>query len=186
MASGKRIAVLGSGDVGRRFGAGLLALKAGYHVTLAAREATNPKIVEWAAEVSAGHSWWEGGARGSGRGSTQCAERWHPRWVARLTAAPPSQHALSRQAARTYGAEHVGTGTFGDAARGADVVFLATLGSATVEMLTSVGADAFAGKVVVDATNPLVFGSSGLPTLFVGHTDSLGEGHWGPGATWGA
>lgn len=55
----------------------------------------------------------------------------------------------------------------------ADVVFLAVLGTAAVEVATSVRAE-LDGKVLVDATNPLDF-SSGGPGLFVGHTDSLGE-----------
>jgi predicted dinucleotide-binding enzyme len=63
---------------------------------------------------------------------------------------------------------------FADAARHGDLVALALLGTATLEVLEQVGSDAFAGKVVIDATNPLTF-ESGSPGLFVGHTDSLGE-----------
>jgi predicted dinucleotide-binding enzyme len=63
---------------------------------------------------------------------------------------------------------------FADAARHAELVALALLGTATLEVLAQVGASAFAGKVVIDATNPLTF-ENGRPGLYVGHTDSLGE-----------
>lgn len=58
-------------------------------------------------------------------------------------------------------------------ARDADLVFLAVLGTAAVEVATSVR-DELHDKVLVDTTNPLDF-SGGGPGLFVGHTDSLGE-----------
>jgi predicted dinucleotide-binding enzyme len=66
-------------------------------------------------------------------------------------------------------------GTFADAAAFGDVVVLATLGIATQEAVTLAGSDNFAGKVVIDATNPLVFRDDGPPELFVGWKDSLGE-----------
>jgi hypothetical protein len=67
------------------------------------------------------------------------------------------------------------TGTFADAAAWAEVVVLALLGEVTEDVLKDVGPDAFAGKLVLDATNPLD-GSAGFPpTLSIGHTDSLGE-----------
>jgi predicted dinucleotide-binding enzyme len=53
------------------------------------------------------------------------------------------------------------------------MVFLAVLGSAAVEVASALATEIEA-KVVVDTTNPLDF-SAGSPTLFVGHTDSLGE-----------
>lgn len=65
-------------------------------------------------------------------------------------------------------------GTFADAAGFGEVVALATLGAATEGLLEDLGPAPFAGKVVIDATNPLDF-SAGTPRLFVGHTDSLGE-----------
>ncbi|PVZ06828.1 NADPH-dependent F420 reductase [Actinomycetospora cinnamomea] len=63
---------------------------------------------------------------------------------------------------------------FGEAVRDAELVALALRGSATLAVLEQVGPERFAGKVVVDATNPLRF-EGGRPGLFVGHTDSLGE-----------
>lgn len=47
------------------------------------------------------------------------------------------------------------TATFGDAAADADVVVLAVKGSAAAAVIDQVGADRLAGKVVIDATNPI-------------------------------
>lgn len=65
-------------------------------------------------------------------------------------------------------------GSFGDAARFGETIVFATKGSAVLDVVEAAGADAFAGKVVIDATNPLDF-SRGYPDLFVKGTDSLGE-----------
>ena len=65
-------------------------------------------------------------------------------------------------------------GTFADAAK-ADLVVLACLGSAVEDVINSAGPSAFAGKTVIDTTNPLDFAKGGSPGLFVGLTDSLGE-----------
>jgi len=64
-------------------------------------------------------------------------------------------------------------GTPAEVAAEADMVFLAVLGSAAVEVASALATE-IETKVVVDTTNPLDF-SSGSPALFVGHTDSLGE-----------
>lgn len=59
------------------------------------------------------------------------------------------------------------------------MVFLCPLGAAAEQVLDQAGPAHFAGKVLVDVTNPLDFGKggygSGPPGLFVGTTDSLGE-----------
>jgi 8-hydroxy-5-deazaflavin:NADPH oxidoreductase len=67
------------------------------------------------------------------------------------------------------------TGTFAEAAAHGELVLLALHGAATESVLDQLGPKAFAGKVVIDVTNPLVFSKVGPPTLFVGTTDSLGE-----------
>jgi predicted dinucleotide-binding enzyme len=68
-------------------------------------------------------------------------------------------------------------GTFADAAKFGDIVVLATLGTATEEVLRGVGPDAFKGKPVLDATNPLDF-SKGMPPKLIGNVgDSGGERH---------
>lgn len=66
-------------------------------------------------------------------------------------------------------------GTFAEATAFGAVIVLAVLGTATEEVIRMAGADQFTGKVVMDTTNPLDFSTGGAPTLFVGHTDSLGE-----------
>lgn len=66
-------------------------------------------------------------------------------------------------------------GTFAEAARFGDILILATLGTATADAIGLAGHDAFRGKVLIDATNPLDFSKGMPPTLFVGTTDSLGE-----------
>jgi predicted dinucleotide-binding enzyme len=80
--------------------------------------------------------------------------------------------------------ERASAGTFADTAKFGDVIVLATLGVGTEQALHMAGPENFAGKVVIDATNPLDFSGGMPPKLFVGHTDSLGERvqRWLPGA----
>jgi predicted dinucleotide-binding enzyme len=67
------------------------------------------------------------------------------------------------------------SGTFADAVKFGDVVVLALLWAGTENALKLAGVDSFAGKVVIDATNPLVFEVGKPPMLALGHTDSGGE-----------
>ncbi|MCV2490364.1 NAD(P)-binding domain-containing protein [Geodermatophilus sp. YIM 151500] len=69
--------------------------------------------------------------------------------------------------------EGLPVGSPAEAVRDADLVVLAVRGTVAVDLVTSL-AEALEGRVLVDATNPLE-GSTGVPRLFVGHTDSLGE-----------
>ena len=66
------------------------------------------------------------------------------------------------------------TGTFAQAAAYGDLLVLATLGSAAEDVIDLAGKGSFEGKVLIDATNPLLF-KGGSVGLFVGTTDSLGE-----------
>ncbi|HEY0139927.1 MAG TPA: NADPH-dependent F420 reductase [Thermoanaerobaculia bacterium] len=66
-------------------------------------------------------------------------------------------------------------GTFEETARYGDIVVLATLGIATLEVLDLAGREQFENKVVIDTTNPLDFSGGMPPRLSVGHNDSLGE-----------
>ncbi len=66
-------------------------------------------------------------------------------------------------------------GTFADAAKFGEVLVLATLWSGTENAIRLATPAAFAGKVVLDATNPLVFRPDAPPTLALGQTDSGGE-----------
>lgn len=66
--------------------------------------------------------------------------------------------------------------SFADAARFGEVIVLAIGGVNVENALKLAGAESFAGKVVIDASNPLVFEAEGKPpVLTVGHTDSGGE-----------
>lgn len=64
-------------------------------------------------------------------------------------------------------------GSPSDVVGNADLVFLSVLGTAAVEVAADLRRE-LRGKVLVDTTNPLDV-STGVPGLFVGHTDSLGE-----------
>ena len=67
------------------------------------------------------------------------------------------------------------TGTFADAAQFGDVVVLALLWAGAENAIKLAGPENFAGKVVIDAINPLVFEPGKGPALEIGHTDSAGE-----------
>lgn len=67
------------------------------------------------------------------------------------------------------------SGTFAEAAKLGEIVVLATLGKAVENVIELCGKDAFDGKVVIDATNPLDNKPGQMPALYVGFSDSLGE-----------
>jgi predicted dinucleotide-binding enzyme len=69
----------------------------------------------------------------------------------------------------------VKVGSFAEAAAHGEMVFNASKGDVTLEVLKSAGADNLKGKIVIDITNPLDFSHGMPPTLFVGNTDSLAE-----------
>jgi predicted dinucleotide-binding enzyme len=75
--------------------------------------------------------------------------------------------------AKEGGAE-ASVGTFADAVAASDLIVFAVKGVANPDVVKSVGADKFAGKVVIDATNPLDF-SAGYPDLAIKGADSGGE-----------
>jgi predicted dinucleotide-binding enzyme len=79
---------------------------------------------------------------------------------------------------------HASTGSFEDAARFGELIVVATLWSGTENALKLAGPANFAGKTVIDATNPLAFAPNAMPGLALGHTDSGGEQvqRWLPGA----
>src|SRR5436305_3943856 len=67
------------------------------------------------------------------------------------------------------------TGTFADAAAHGELLVLAVLGDAAEEAIADAGPDNFAGKVVIDAMNPLDFSDGFPPKLSITGEDSLGE-----------
>jgi predicted dinucleotide-binding enzyme len=75
-------------------------------------------------------------------------------------------------------------GTFAEAAAFGELAVLATQWSGTENAIRLAGPANLSGKVVVDATNPLVFRPDGPPSLAVAGDDSAGEQvqRWLPGA----
>lgn len=68
----------------------------------------------------------------------------------------------------------ISVGTFAETAAHGDVVVLAVRGDVAETVVEMAGIENFAGKLVLDATNPLDV-SDGTVHLSVGGTDSLGE-----------
>ncbi len=64
--------------------------------------------------------------------------------------------------------------SYAEAAKAADLAFVALPWTGLVEGLTAAGAGNLAGKLVIDASNPLDF-STGAPRMAIGQTDSAGE-----------
>jgi len=72
-------------------------------------------------------------------------------------------------------APNASAGTFAEAAEFGEIAVLATLGSANEAVLRAAGPERLAGKIVIDATNPLSHQPGGLPGLSVSGNDSGGE-----------
>jgi len=66
-------------------------------------------------------------------------------------------------------------GTFDDAAKFGDVVFLCTKGEITMDVIKMIKPESLKGKAVADITNPLDFSKGMPPSLFISNTDSLAE-----------
>lgn len=66
-------------------------------------------------------------------------------------------------------------GDFAAAAAHGELVIHCTRGDSALEVLRQAGAASFAGKVLVDISNPLDFSSGFPPSLSISNTDSLGE-----------
>ena len=64
--------------------------------------------------------------------------------------------------------------SYAAAAHAADIAFIAVPYAALQDVLALAGAENLAGKLVIDATNPVDF-STGAPQLAIGFTDSAGE-----------
>jgi predicted dinucleotide-binding enzyme len=66
-------------------------------------------------------------------------------------------------------------GTFAEAAAFGEIVTIASLWTATSNVLKMAGAGNFKNKVVIDVTNPLCFEPGKAPELSVGFSDSAAE-----------
>jgi predicted dinucleotide-binding enzyme len=71
--------------------------------------------------------------------------------------------------------ERASEGSFADAAAFGEAVINVTAGVASLDALTAAGAENLAGKLLIDAANPLDFSKGMPPTLSVCNDDSLGE-----------
>jgi predicted dinucleotide-binding enzyme len=71
--------------------------------------------------------------------------------------------------------EGVQAGTMTETAQFGELIVLALLGVAAEEAIAGAGVEHFAGKVVIDATNPLDFSQGAPPRLAISGEDSLGE-----------
>lgn len=91
-----------------------------------------------------------------------------------------------RMGSRSAGNEHAATwaeaegeaasaGTFADAAAFGELVFLCTKGSHALAVLSAVGAENLAGKVLIDVSNPLDFSQGFPPSLSVCNESSSAE-----------
>ena len=69
----------------------------------------------------------------------------------------------------------VRTGSFEETARFGELLVLATLWTGTRSAIDLAGPASFAGKLLIDVTNPLDFSQGVPPRLALGHTDSGGE-----------
>jgi predicted dinucleotide-binding enzyme len=66
-------------------------------------------------------------------------------------------------------------GSFSETAKFGEILVLATLWTGTKSAIDLAGPDSFAGKLVIDTTNPLDFSHGFPPRLAIGHSDSAGE-----------
>jgi 8-hydroxy-5-deazaflavin:NADPH oxidoreductase len=71
--------------------------------------------------------------------------------------------------------ERASTGTFAEAAKFGEIIFLCTLWTGTENALQMAGRENFGGKVLIDTTNPLIFEPHQPPRLALGLSDSGGE-----------
>jgi predicted dinucleotide-binding enzyme len=69
----------------------------------------------------------------------------------------------------------VEAGSFAQAAAHGDLLVLAVQGNAAEQAIALAGPENFAGKVLIDATNPLDFSGGFPPKLSISGEDSLGE-----------
>lgn len=66
-------------------------------------------------------------------------------------------------------------GAFAESAADGELLVMAVLGDAAEQVIVDAGPENFAGKVVIDAMNPLDFSAGFPPKLSVSGQDSLGE-----------
>ncbi len=73
--------------------------------------------------------------------------------------------------------KHASAGTFADAAQYGEIIFNCTKGEIALDVFKQAGIEKFAGKIIIDISNPLDF-SKGMPPFLIPqytNTNSLGE-----------
>jgi predicted dinucleotide-binding enzyme len=86
----------------------------------------------------------------------------------------PNQEKITEWMAKHDKAK-VSSGTFAQAASFGELDVIATSWAGSVDAIRMADPENFAGKVVIDITNPLDFSKGMPPRLAIGHTDSAGE-----------
>ena len=76
--------------------------------------------------------------------------------------------------AKEEGGQHALFGTYANAAEFGELIFNCTLGTASLDVLRSAGAQNLKGKILIDTANPLDYSTPNW-ALTVCNTDSLGE-----------
>ena len=71
--------------------------------------------------------------------------------------------------------KNASAGTFSEATQFGEVIFLATKGDVTLDVIKLADLTNFTGKTVIDISNPLDFSQGFPPTLSICNTNSLGE-----------
>lgn len=96
------------------------------------------------------------------------------RHVVKIGSRNPNQEKITEWMAKHDKAK-ISSGTFAEAASFGELDVIATLWAGTADAIKMADPENFAGKIVIDVTNPLDFSKGMPPRLAVGHTDSDGE-----------
>lgn len=98
-------------------------------------------------------------------------------WVAAQPSAQPSTQPSAQPSTQPSAQPGAQAGSFADAARFGELLILAVKGTAAAAVLEAAGRDALAGKVVIDACNPIADAPpvDGVFAYFTGPNDSLME-----------
>ena len=94
--------------------------------------------------------------------------------LVKISSRNPNQEKLTEWMAKHDKAK-VSSGTFAEAASFGELDLIATLWAGTADAIKMADPKNFAGKIVIDVTNPLDFSKGIPPRLAIGHTDSAGE-----------
>jgi 8-hydroxy-5-deazaflavin:NADPH oxidoreductase len=96
------------------------------------------------------------------------------RHIVKIGTRNPNQDKLTEWMAKHDKAK-VSLGTFAEAASFGELDVIATLWDGTADAIKMANPKNFAGKIVIDVTNPLDFSKGLPPRLAIGHTDSAVE-----------